>query len=54
MCSFCNIKYHTTVGSVVKIVSRRKNRTTKDKGRHLVETKALVFVTRITSKGEGF
>jgi hypothetical protein len=54
MCAACNIKNHTTVGSVVKIVRRCKKRTTKDKGRHLAEKQALVFVTRIASRGEGF
>jgi hypothetical protein len=54
MCSTCEIKNNTTVGSVVKIVRRCQTRTYKDKGKHLENKQSLVYVTKIAARGEGF
>lgn len=54
LCTTCGIRKNTTVGAVVKVVRRCNTRTPKDKGLHLVDKQALVFVNRIASRGEGF
>ncbi|MEV9639808.1 hypothetical protein ABZ756_03825 [Mammaliicoccus sciuri] len=54
MCLKCGIKNPVTNGAVVKIVRRCKSRTGIDKGKHLADKKALVYITRIAPRGEGF